>query len=116
MVKDRYNENEISSIKLKLIGQRPIDNNQYELPTSTSTDIESLIGKDNSEPIDNNQYELPTSTDIESLIGKDNIEYKERMDIVVKDKTNSLQIIIKLHSSYMTFNIHSYLHIEKMVI
>ena len=41
MVKDRYNENKIQSMKLRLIRGQPIDYNQHELPISN--DIGGLI-------------------------------------------------------------------------
>ncbi|PON85884.1 LOW QUALITY PROTEIN: hypothetical protein TorRG33x02_183480 [Trema orientale] len=73
MVKDRYNENEISSIKLRLIGRQLTDNN----------------------------YELSALTDIGGLIVRDISKYDEGRDIIIEDKTNILQRIAKLYPSYM---------------
>ena len=74
MIKDRYNENEIPSMNLSLIGRRSTDNNQFE---------------------------LPTSNDIGGLIVGDIGEYEEWRDIIMQEKINNLQRITKLHPSYM---------------
>ena len=74
-IRDRYKEINIPSIKLRLIGRR------------------------NSE---SSQYDLPTSNDIGGLIVGDIGEYEKGKDIIVENKSNSLQRITKLHPSYMS--------------
>ena len=75
MIRDRYKEYNIPSMKLRLI---------------------SRINNDSS------QYELPTSNDIAGLIVGDIGEYEQGRDIIIQDKTDTLQRITKLHPSYMT--------------
>ena len=44
MIKDRYQQDEIPSMKLRLISQRNTNSNQHDLPTSK--DIAGLIVED----------------------------------------------------------------------
>jgi len=74
MIRDQYQQYHIPSMKLRLIGQRNTDSNQYE---------------------------LPTSNDIGGLIVGDIGEYEQGRDIIIQDKTNTLQRITKLHPCYM---------------
>ena len=75
MVRDKFRLSTIPSMKLKLIGRRCIDSNQYD---------------------------LPTSTDIASLIVGDIGEYESGRDIVIENRTKTLQRITKLYHSYMS--------------
>ena len=72
-----------------------------------------LIGRRN---IDTNQYDLPTSIDIGGLIVGDIGEYEFGRDITIENKTNVLQRITKLHLSYMLYYILYCFLMEKMVI
>ena len=74
MIRDIYKEQEILSMKLRLINWRYTDSNQYE---------------------------LPISSDICGLIVRDIGEYEEGRYIIIQDRTNNLQRITKLHPSYM---------------
>ena len=58
-----------------------------------------LIGRWN---LDTNQYDLLISNDIGWLIVRDVGEYEKGRDIIVESKSNSLQRITKLHSTYMS--------------
>ena len=51
---------------------------------------------------DSNQYDLLTSNDIDALIVGDIGEYESGRDIVIENKTDTLQRITKLHPSYMS--------------
>ena len=53
-------------------------------------------------PIDTKQYDLPTSNDIGGLIVGDIGEYELGRDIVIENKTTTLQRISKLYPSYMS--------------
>ena len=57
-----------------------------------------LIGRRN---IDSNQYDLPTSNDIAALIVGDIGEYEQGRDIIIQDIADTLQRITKLHPCYM---------------
>jgi len=73
-IRDRYQQDEIPSMKLRLIEQRNTDSNQYN---------------------------LPTSNDIAALIVGDIGEHEQGRDIIIQDRTDSLQRITKLHPCYM---------------
>jgi len=87
MIRDIYKEQEIPSMKLRLINRRNTDSNQYE---------------------------LPTSSDIGGLIVGDIGEYEQGRDIIIEDRTNNLQRITKLHPSIWPYNILCYFHMVKM--
>ena len=72
MVRDRFSLSEIQSMKLRLLGRLSTDRNQYD---------------------------LPTSTDIGALIVGDIREYEAGRDIVIENKTKTLQRITKLYPS-----------------
>ena len=58
-----------------------------------------LIGRRST---DSNQYDLPTSTDIGALIVEDIGEYEFGRDIIIENRSKTLQRITKLHPSYMS--------------
>ena len=89
MVKDKFNIFEILSMGLRLIGWRPTNNNQYE---------------------------LPTSTDIGALIVGDIREHESVRDIVIENRTKALQRITRLHPSPICLdNLMYYFLTEKIV-
>ena len=73
-VRDVYKNNEIPSMKLRLIGRRQGDSTQYD---------------------------LPSSSDIGGLIVGDFGLYDNGRDIIIHSQTGELQRINKLHPSYM---------------
>ena len=73
-VRETNKNNQIPSLKLRLLGRRQEDSTHYD---------------------------LPTSTDISALIVGDIGEYENGRDIIIYDWTEQLQIISKLHPSYM---------------
>ena len=74
IVRDTYKNNQILSMKLRLIGRRQGDITQYD---------------------------LPTSTDIGGLIVGDFGMYEKSKYIIIHNQTGELQKIYKLHPSYM---------------